>query len=87
MNINMLLWWSLGRGNTVVPSRWQATLGGTYEDGCLDSPLRTWHDPWSPAPRWWRVCNIMPQRLARRGVVPCRCELKRSAYGRSSFDI
>jgi hypothetical protein len=25
MNINMLLWWSLGRGNTVVPSRWQAT--------------------------------------------------------------
>jgi hypothetical protein len=25
MNINMLLWWSLGRGNTVVPSRWRAT--------------------------------------------------------------
>jgi hypothetical protein len=28
MNINMLLWWSLGRGNTVVPSRWQATVDG-----------------------------------------------------------
>jgi hypothetical protein len=28
MNINMLLWWSLGRGNTVVPSRWQATAFG-----------------------------------------------------------
>jgi len=25
MNIIMLLWWSLGRGNPVVPSRWQAT--------------------------------------------------------------
>jgi hypothetical protein len=25
MNIIMLLWWSLGHGNPVVPSRWQAT--------------------------------------------------------------
>jgi hypothetical protein len=25
MNIIMLLLWSLGRGNPVVPSRWQAT--------------------------------------------------------------
>jgi hypothetical protein len=25
MNIITLLWWSLGRGNPVVPSRWQAT--------------------------------------------------------------
>jgi hypothetical protein len=25
MNIIMLLWWSLRRGNRVVPSRWQAT--------------------------------------------------------------
>jgi hypothetical protein len=30
MNINMLLWWSLGRGNTVVPSRWQATAVGCF---------------------------------------------------------
>jgi hypothetical protein len=27
MNIIMLLWWSLRRGNRVVPSRWQATSG------------------------------------------------------------
>jgi hypothetical protein len=27
MNIIMLLRWSLGRGNRVVPSRWQATGG------------------------------------------------------------
>lgn len=26
MNIITLLWWSLGHGNRVVPSRWQATL-------------------------------------------------------------
>jgi hypothetical protein len=26
MNIIMLLMWSLGRGNPVVPSRWQATF-------------------------------------------------------------
>jgi hypothetical protein len=36
MNINMLLWWSLGRGNTVVPSRWRATrdcgVSGHLED-------------------------------------------------------
>jgi hypothetical protein len=25
MNIIQRLWWSLGRGNPVVPSRWQAT--------------------------------------------------------------
>ena len=25
MNIITLLWWSLGRGNPAVPSRWQAT--------------------------------------------------------------
>jgi hypothetical protein len=28
MNIIMLLWWSLRRGNPVVPSRWQATPVG-----------------------------------------------------------
>ena len=27
MNIITLLWWSLRRGNPVVPSRWQATFG------------------------------------------------------------
>jgi hypothetical protein len=28
MNIIItLLWWSLGRGNRVVPSSWQATVG------------------------------------------------------------
>jgi hypothetical protein len=26
MNIIQRLWWSLGRGNPVVPSRWQATV-------------------------------------------------------------
>jgi hypothetical protein len=30
MNIIMLLMWSLGRGNPVVPSRWQATLTWTF---------------------------------------------------------
>jgi hypothetical protein len=32
MNIIMLLMWSLGRGNPVVPSRWQATLGSIARD-------------------------------------------------------
>ena len=38
MNINMLLWWSLGRGNTVVPSRWQATRSSS------NHAIRTWPD-------------------------------------------
>jgi hypothetical protein len=29
MNIITLLWWSLGRGNPAVPSRWQATRSHT----------------------------------------------------------
>jgi hypothetical protein len=47
MNIITLLWWSLGRGNPVVPSRWQATpsLGGVAasienEDSRHDYRLR-----------------------------------------------
>jgi hypothetical protein len=43
MNINMLLWWSLGRGNTVVPSRWQATLirlpSATFQTLTISSSL------------------------------------------------
>jgi hypothetical protein len=35
MNINMLHWWSLGRGSTVVPSRWQATASVLWQ--VLDS--------------------------------------------------
>jgi hypothetical protein len=31
MTIIMLLWWSLGRGNPVVPSRWQATSTARVE--------------------------------------------------------
>ena len=32
MNIIMLLWWSLARGNPVVPSRWRATrIGGCFK--------------------------------------------------------
>lgn len=53
MNIILRLWWSLGRGNPVVPSRWQATPSST-------EPSRTtWHtlsppradadDPYLPA--------------------------------------
>jgi len=35
MNIIMLLWWSLGHGNPVVPSRWQATT----HTSCCDEIL------------------------------------------------
>ena len=32
MNIIQRLWWSLGRGNPVVPSRWQATPSIAWQD-------------------------------------------------------
>ena len=41
MIIITLLWWSLGHGNLVVPSRWQATIrssGPGMRDACTPSP-------------------------------------------------
>jgi hypothetical protein len=38
MNIIMLLLWSLGRGNPVVPSRWQATLAMLCPSGRFSGP-------------------------------------------------
>jgi hypothetical protein len=44
----MLLWWSLGRGNPVVPSHWQATVSVMRVLLCgrktvlLRSRYRTW---------------------------------------------
>jgi hypothetical protein len=35
MTIIMLLWWSLGRGNPAVPSRWQATIEARHSIGLI----------------------------------------------------
>lgn len=37
MNIIQRLWWSLGRGNRVVPSRWQATIDRDPRKALVDS--------------------------------------------------
>jgi hypothetical protein len=33
VTIILLLWWSLARGNHLVPSRWQATIAGPTRRG------------------------------------------------------
>jgi hypothetical protein len=38
MNIIQRLRWSLGRGNPVVPSRWQATLPSARQPWTFDKP-------------------------------------------------
>jgi hypothetical protein len=46
MNIIMLLWWSLDRGNSVVPSRWQATALGLAMltgNGSKGAAVQCWH--------------------------------------------
>jgi hypothetical protein len=37
MNIILRLWWSLRRGNSVVPSRWQATNSSADPFSALDA--------------------------------------------------
>ena len=60
MNIIKRLWWSLGRGNPVVPSTWQATLDGGTPLLSLPRVLRR-----SPAqPEHWQRA---PSRFERAG--------------------
>jgi hypothetical protein len=46
MSIILLLWWSLGHGNPVVPSRWQATSlsrsGPSCEERLMETVPRHW---------------------------------------------
>jgi hypothetical protein len=51
VTIILQLWWSLARGNHLVPSRWQATHEMTLHGG----RLHALHEKgWRPAIlRWW----------------------------------
>jgi hypothetical protein len=45
MTIIMLLWWSLGRGNPAVPSRWQATIEARHTIGLIGHADNAKSDP------------------------------------------
>ena len=74
MNIIMLLWWSLGRGNPVVPSRWQATAGVEHPGGRLNEHTRSSASALTAHLRWpfGLDVEIRDVRLASRRAETAR---------------
>ena len=71
MNINMLLWWSLGRGNTVVPSLWQAT-SKRYGPVNMQADSATTIEHAPPFSSTDAGAGCRTKRLA---VAACRCRI------------
>jgi hypothetical protein len=87
MNINMLLWWSLGRGNTVVPSRWQATqLHQIRDETDPQGRRRGPQVPHGTMARWTDCtrCRQAQNAAARDDSVARRKTGSRPMYGSSS---
>ena len=80
MNINMLLWWSLGRGNTVVPSLWQAT-SKRYGPVNMQADSATTIEHAPPFSSTDAGAGCRTKRLA---VAACRCRIFGHVAARTS---
>jgi len=69
MTIIMPLWWSLARGNPVVPSRWQATARRHDPKGAYNDTTRRVHITRSATASPSRGSPRSPDRNAARAVA------------------